>query len=168
MPALLTWVYGALCSLPPLYSLTKPSSQSLMRELATCSSKLDNARTKGQTLLVDPTSTNTNPKLSGQVKGQLTQLEEGLEALDQTARKIQARLQVAVQQQQKYLDTLQSCHDWLLQAWGKMPAMSLGSKVKTNSLEDAERQVEVLKVISCHGCLSYTCQQNIVKFKHIL
>ena len=117
-----------------------------MRELTACSSKLDNTRTKGHALIADPISTLTSPWLPGQVEGQLTQLAEGLEALDQTAKKIQARLQASVQQQQKYRDALQQCHDWVLQAWKMVPMATQGSEVKARSLEAAEKQVEALKV----------------------
>ncbi|XP_022095660.1 nesprin-1-like [Acanthaster planci] len=122
--------------------------QGIMRQITACSAKLDQASVAGSALT---SSAQATPTLTQHVGVELRAVEEGLEAVNQTANSIQARLQDLINQQQVYKETLQTCADWLQvaqQGWSVDEADAKAAVViETEGLEDAQNQLKELQAL---------------------
>ena len=117
-----------------------------MRQITACSAKLDHASVASNPLT---SSAQATPALTQHVEAELKSVEEGLQAVNQTALSIQTRLQELVNQQQVYKETLQTCADWLQvtqEGWSQDEADGEAEIVKTEGLEDAQNQLKDLQV----------------------
>ena len=117
-----------------------------MRQISACSAKLDHASVASNALT---NSAQATPTLTQHVEAELKSVEEGLDAVNQTAMTIQIRLQELINQQQVYKETLQTCADWLqVTQEGRSHDEADGEAevVTTEGLEDAQNQLKNLQV----------------------